>query len=390
MNFGGLIRGWYKKNRRDLPWRHTRDPYRIWLSEVILQQTRVSQGLEYYNRFIATYPDVVSLAEAGEDEVLKLWQGLGYYSRARNLHSAAKELVAHRNGRFPDNYKALLGLRGVGVYTASAISSICFKERRAVVDGNVSRVIARLFGVDEAINAAEGSRIVYSLAEQMLERDLPESGDPGIHNQAIMEFGALQCVPISPRCEVCPLSDGCQAYLSGRVDTLPVKIPKKRPTKRWFYFYILHGDGPHGDRRTIITRRGGNDIWKGLYQFPMLETNGPKDDLEITGGMLQQLFEPSLISSGPANARSRAAGNRACGLSGANPPAEFRITMERISPLIRHQLTHRTIQARFIHLKLSHLPSPMPDGWIAVPFAELDNYPLPRLIDRYIKDAGRG
>ncbi|MCJ7715495.1 MAG: A/G-specific adenine glycosylase, partial [Anaerolineales bacterium] len=228
MKNGGIIRGWYEKNKRDLPWRRTRDPYKIWMSEVILQQTRVNQGTKYYLRFIKSFPDVTALARADEDEVLKLWQGLGYYSRARNLHQAAKSVVEQMKGEIPGSYADLLKLKGVGGYTASAIASICFREPRAVVDGNVSRVIARLYGMDEPINSTRGGKLINSLAHDLLDRN-----DPGTHNQAMMEFGALQCVPVSPDCEKCPLMNYCEAWATGRVNLLPVKIPKLKPVERW-------------------------------------------------------------------------------------------------------------------------------------------------------------
>ena len=286
MNFGGIVVEWYKKNKRDLPWRHTRDPYLVWISEVILQQTRVNQGLEYYNRFAATFPDLASLAAAPEDQVLKLWQGLGYYSRARNMHQAAKELVNKHGGKMPASYEGLLAMKGVGVYTASAVASICYGEGKAVVDGNVSRVLARYFGVEEAVNSGAGLRIIEQLSSQVMEESPgngslqsssgsssgkssgsssgKSSGDTwaGTHNQAIMEFGALQCVPVSPRCEECPLAASCIAKLSDRVEKLPLKIPKRLPLERWMYFYVIVCDG-----ETILTKRGEQGIWRSLYHF---------------------------------------------------------------------------------------------------------------------------
>jgi len=216
MNFGGIIYEWYKKNRRDLPWRRTSDPYLVWISEVILQQTRVSQGLKYYNNLVKVFPDVTSLAEAEEDRVLKLWQGLGYYSRARNMHRAAKDLVEKHRGKMPKTYDGLLEMKGVGTYTASAIASICFGEEIAVVDGNVARVIARLYGVEEAVNGTAGKRIIDSLAAELMAQSMGKSSgnkagqysDPGTHNQAMMEFGALHCVPVSPSCGKCPWQRG--------------------------------------------------------------------------------------------------------------------------------------------------------------------------------------
>jgi len=344
MKFGGILRGWYKKNKRDLPWRYTRDPYKIWLSEVIMQQTRVNQGLKYYLEFVKTFPNVASLAAAHEDEVLKKWQGLGYYSRARNLHQAAKDIDSQMGGKFPDNYEGLLGLKGVGNYTASAIASICFGEPKAVVDGNVSRVVARLFGVEEPINSTSGGKTITSLADQMLDRN-----DPGTHNQAIMEFGALQCVPVSPNCSICPLAEQCNALLSGRVFQLPVKIPKKKPKKRWFYFYIYRCNG-----KIILTKRGTEDIWKSLYQFPGIES-----DEALTEKMV---IENVVTSSLP-------------------------FSILKISPEIKHQLTHRTILARFIHVDLQQWPEELPPGWIKISLDQVNDYPVSRLINRYMESA---
>lgn len=338
MKIGGIIREWYKKNRRELPWRSTRDPYRIWLSEVILQQTRVNQGLNYYIEFLNSFPDVHTLALAGEDEVLKKWQGLGYYSRARNLHQAARDVVAHFGGTLPRTYEGLLTLKGVGRYTAAAIASICFGEPRAVVDGNVSRVIARLFGVEEPVNTGAGARTIESLAMELLDRD-----DPGNHNQAMMEFGALQCVPVSPDCGNCPLLDHCEAAGSQRVAQLPVKIPRRRPVERWMYFYIIIYRG-----ETILVKRGTGDIWKSLYHFPVVESDLPLDH--------EGLEEPIIVNAG----------------------------IRKISDPIRHQLTHRTIIARFIHVEPLEWPRPLPGGWIKISLEQLDDFPVPRLINRYL------
>ncbi|MFH0755669.1 MAG: A/G-specific adenine glycosylase [Bacteroidota bacterium] len=357
MNFSGIILEWYKKNRRELPWRLTSDPYCIWISEVILQQTRIFQGLGYYIKFMEAFPDVETLAAAGEDEVLKLWQGLGYYSRARNLHQSAKDIVGKMGGTFPGSYKELLKLKGVGTYTASAIASICFGEPYAVVDGNVSRVIARLCGVEEAINSSTGSRIITSLADRLMKEACT---DPGTHNQAMMEFGALQCVPVSPVCGECPLETRCVARLSGRVENLPVKNSGKRPAERWMYFYICVCDGV-----TILTRRDGNDIWKSLYQFPLVETGNLLDEMQLTGIRLDEVL----------------------GIETQDTPAGTDIRVEQISESIRHQLTHRTIHARFIHVRMKKLPHPLPAKWIVIPLEELENYPVPRLIHRYMESS---
>ncbi len=363
MKFAGKLLGWYEKNKRDLPWRHTSDPYRIWLSEVILQQTRVEQGLGYYRKFIERFPDVGSLAAAGEDEVMKLWQGLGYYSRARNLHRAAKDVVEQREGMMPGTYEGLLEMKGVGTYTAAAIASICFGEPRAVVDGNVSRVLARLFLVEDAVNATGGSRIVASLAGKMLEQGLADGCDPGTHNQAMMEFGALQCVPSSPGCNNCPLSGQCGAHLAGRVDSIPVKIPKRKPVDRWMYFYIIVGNG-----ETILQKRAGRDIWKSLYQFPVTENDAPLSREELAGDRVIEVMKQF----------------------GSPPEAELpapAFHLMKFSGTIRHQLTHRTIHACFIHVEVMSLPPVLPAGFIPVPLSAFAQYPVPRLISRYMESA---
>jgi A/G-specific adenine glycosylase len=348
MKIGGKIRRWYEKNQRDLPWRDTLDPYRIWLSEVILQQTRVNQGLDYYHRFLSVFPDVKALAEASEDEVLKLWQGLGYYSRARNMHQAARQLVRDHGGELPKTYEGWLKVKGVGTYTASAIASICFGEARAVVDGNVSRVIARLFGVESPVNSTEGAKEIDALAKELLSLN-----DPGTHNQAMMEFGAMQCVPRGPDCNGCPVNMDCQAWLTGRVELLPVKRPKKKPVDRYFYYYImLHG------QETILVRREEDDIWRSLYQFPLVESETPLGEEEVLGCWVRKLLK--------------------------GVPQD-KITIRHISGPIRHQLTHRTIHARFIHVDTGRWPKPLPEGWIPILTKNMNDFPVPRLINRYME-----
>ena len=344
MKFGNIIRAWYKKNLRELPMRLTRDPYKIWVSEIIMQQTRMNQGLPYYLRFIEAFPNVASLASAPEDAVLLLWQGLGYYSRARNLQGSARYIMEHLGGQLPGDFESLLKLKGVGRYTAAAIASICYDEACAAVDGNVSRVIARLYGVEDAVNSSKGARQIEALALDLLDRK-----DPGNHNQAMIDFGAMLCVPASPLCKLCPLSEGCNAYLSGRVDQLPVKIPKQSPEKRWFYFYIiLYKD------QVILSKRGEKDIWRSLYQFPVLESKTPVPEEELVSTHI------------PAELASR-------------------LLRVNLSGPIVHQLSHRTLHARFIHVEVSSLPSPLPRGWMPITLQNLDTYPVPRLISRYLE-----
>jgi len=252
---------WYCQNKRELPWRNTISAYHVWLSEIILQQTRVAQGLPYYQKFVATYPNIQDLAQADEQEVLNLWQGLGYYSRARNLHFTAKDIVDNYNGIFPKQYKDLLELKGVGAYTAAAIASFCYNEPVAVLDGNVYRVLSRIFGIEIPINSSEGRKIFKDLVQEQLEKN-----NPGTYNQAIMEFGALQCTPANPKCKICPLSADCIAFQTGKVEKLPVKIPKAKQKKRYFHYFLIH----YKDS-IVLQKRTVKDIWQNLYQLPLLE-----------------------------------------------------------------------------------------------------------------------
>jgi A/G-specific adenine glycosylase len=344
MKFGLIIRGWYKKNKRELPMRLTRDPYKIWISEIVMQQTRLEQGIPYYLRFIEAFPDVASLAAAPEDMVLKHWQGLGYYNRARNLQWSAKHIVEHLGGEMPGDFQGLMKLKGVGRYTAAAIASFCYDEPCAAVDGNVSRVIARLYGVEDAVDSTAGVKQIEALARELLDPD-----DPGMHNQAMIDFGAMQCIPHAPRCKPCPLAEGCMAYLTGKVDLLPVKTPKQRPEKRWFYFYIIIYKG-----KVILSKRGEKDIWRSLYQFPVLESEKPLPGEELVSTLL-----PLPLVSRPLKVS----------LSGP----------------VLHQLSHLTIHARFIHVEVSSLPTPLPSEWMLIPLQNLDKYPVPRLISRYLE-----
>ena len=264
MNFSKSLIDWYLQNKRDLPWRNTKDPYHIWLSEIILQQTKVNQGLSYYKAFIHNFPTVFDLAKADEKEVLNIWQGLGYYSRARNLHFSAKYIVQELQGELPKTYAGLLKLKGVGDYTASAIASICYKEPTAVVDGNVYRVLSRYFAIDIAINSTKGIKEFKKLAQQLINIK-----NPDIHNQAIMEFGAMQCKPQNPNCTICPLNTSCGALQKNIISKLPIKLKKGTIKKRYFNFIVL--TNPY--KQTYITQRNSKDIWQGLYQFPLLETS---------------------------------------------------------------------------------------------------------------------
>ena len=338
-----ILLDWYAREGRDLPWRRTRDPYRIWLSEVILQQTRVAQGTEYYLRFTERFPDVASLVAAPEDEVLKLWQGLGYYSRARNLHAAARQVVERFGGRFPVALEEVRSLRGVGDYTAAAICSVAYDAPCAVVDGNVYRVLARLFDLDAPIDSTAGKRAFAELAQSQLD-----TAHPGRYNQAIMDFGALRCTPSSPRCEACPLAGQCLALAAGTVAARPVKQGKTRVRDRWFnYLHVSSGD------RTLLRRREGRDIWQGLYEFPLIETEGPAELPELV--RLPQFRE--LLGDAPWH-------------------------LVRSIPLSKHQLSHQTLHAVVHRIET---PSLTPAAAaMAVPTAALGDYAVPRLIDRYL------
>lgn len=263
MSFSEKILAWYHTNKRELPWRSTRDPYKIWLSEIILQQTRVVQGMPYYQRFLEAFPSVHDLADASEETVLKLWQGLGYYSRARNLHATAKMVVNEYGGEFPDTYEGLKSLKGVGDYTASAVASICFDVPEPVVDGNVYRVLARYFGVELPINSTEGIKYFKELAREVM--DTKNIRD---YNQGIMEFGAIQCAPKKPYCLLCPLQDSCVALKENKVDVLPVKLNKTKIKERYFNYLVFLDE----DENTLMEQRKGRGIWQNLYQFPLLES----------------------------------------------------------------------------------------------------------------------
>ena len=272
MSFAPKILNWYREHQRDLPWRQTRDPYRVWLSEIILQQTRVAQGMPYYLSFVETFPTVYDLAEAPEEQVLKLWQGLGYYSRARNLHTTAKMVVSEFDGKFPHTYEELKTLKGVGDYTASAIASFCFDVPEPVVDGNVYRVLSRYFGVDLPINSTEGITYFKELAREVMDAENIRD-----YNQGIMEFGAIQCAPKKPYCLLCPLQESCVALKENKVDILPIKLNKTKVRNRYFNYLVwLDGNG-----NTVLEQRKGKGIWQNLYQFPLLETDGPLEDGEI-------------------------------------------------------------------------------------------------------------
>ncbi len=265
------IYSWFSFHKRELPWRSTRDPYKIWLSEIILQQTRILQGIDYYQRFIEKFPTIFDLANASEDEVLKLWQGLGYYSRARNLHYTAQFIVNNFNGRFPTDYKTILSLKGIGHYTAAAISSIAFDQPYPAVDGNIYRLISRYFGIKSPVDTEKGKKEVIEIAKELMPKK-----NAGFHNQALMEFGALQCIPKSPNCKICPLYDSCYAVKHNLQNELPLKTKKTKQRTRYFYYYLIEYKNS-----IYFEKRETNDIWKNLYQLPLLESVEELSESEI-------------------------------------------------------------------------------------------------------------
>ncbi|MGJ1194959.1 A/G-specific adenine glycosylase [Sphingobacterium spiritivorum] len=271
MSFSKRLIAWYDQHGRDLPWRHTQDPYIIWLSEIILQQTRVEQGMPYFMRFSEQYPTVQDFASADEDHILNLWQGLGYYSRGRNMHKAARMVVSDFAGIFPTAYDEVIKLPGVGEYTAAAISSISVNQAKAVLDGNVFRVLSRYFGVEVEINTPAGKKIFTELANEMLDAD-----DPARYNQAIMDFGAMQCKPKSPACGICIFNQECVALKEDKVHLLPLKKKGKGSRNRYFHYFIIEEDD-----QIMMSRRGEGDVWQNLYEFPMIETTEPLSGLDI-------------------------------------------------------------------------------------------------------------
>lgn len=288
MDFTNSLTQWYLQNKRDLPWRKTVDPYRIWLSEIMLQQTRVAQGTPYFLSFVSAFPTVFDLAAANEEQVLKLWQGLGYYSRARNLHKTAQYVANELSGIFPYNYNDLLKLKGVGEYTAAAIASFSYNEAVPVVDGNVFRVLSRYFNIDTDIAAASAKKEFAALAFELMPKN-----NPALFNQAIMEFGALQCVPKSPNCGICIFNSSCAALQKKKVDQLPVKSKKLKVRNRFFNYLVVSDE----NENTIIQKRTAKGIWHNLYEFPLIETDAPEDFDFISTNIQDEFFENNTVIS---------------------------------------------------------------------------------------------
>ncbi|UZO82646.1 A/G-specific adenine glycosylase [Aquimarina sp. ERC-38] len=347
MYFSKKLISWYLQNKRSMPWRETTDPYHIWLSEIILQQTRVAQGLPYYNAFIEAFPTVFELAEAEEETVLKLWQGLGYYSRARNLHYTAKQIVSEYGGQFPNSYKELLKLKGVGDYTASAIASICFKEPTPVVDGNVYRVLSRYFKIATPINSTAGIKEFKEIALQVIDTEQPDT-----YNQAIMEFGALQCKPQNPYCIICPLNESCAALQKGSVSELPVKLKKSKIKKRYFTYLLF----VIKDVKTILQKRTEKGIWQNLYEFPLLEFDkAPKSE--------KLIFEHPLFQ---------------------NMVKDTVYQIEKIKDYHKvHKLSHQHLYTEFYIIHTETVPE-LTLNQEEIKLSELRNYPVPILIGNAI------
>lgn len=345
MSISSTLINWYLEKKRDLPWRNTKDPYKIWVSEVILQQTRVVQGLGYYHRFISRFPDIASLANADISEVLKIWQGLGYYSRARNMHIGAKFIMDNYNGQIPSDHKKLLKIKGIGRYTAAAIGSFAFKLPLAVVDGNVSRVISRYFGIHEPVNSAKGSKSIFELAEKIIDAE-----NPDLYNQAIMEFGALACTPKKPGCLFCPLQSNCYAYIHGKANILPFKVKPRKARDRFFTYIVLLYHN-----YICIKKRSENDIWKGLYDFPLLETDKHFEKEEL-----------------PDNYQWN------------NIIQKSNYQIINISNSYKHQLSHQIIYAKFLLIKTETKPD-LPDEFVFTELKNILHHPVPKLIDNYLK-----
>lgn len=326
-----LIGKWYRLNHRTLPWRNTKNPYFIWLSEIIMQQTRIEQGTSYYLKFISAYPTVQDLANSTEQDVLNNWQGLGYYSRARNLHFSAKYIVNELNGKFPTTYKEIIKLKGVGTYTAAAIASFAFNERCAVVDGNVYRFLSRLFDVPTPIDSTQGKKEFQILADQLIEK-----ADPGLHNQAMMEMGSLVCTP-NPNCEECPVQVHCLARKNRTIKERPVKSKKTKVRDRFFHYLVYSFEG-----KTVITKRTEKGIWQNMYQFPLIESKSTKTPTSIT----DRIQHSSIVH--------------------------------------KHILSHQHIFAVFHHIDAE--PSNFEPNYITINTEEIQDYPLPRIIDRYLED----
>ncbi len=349
MNFSTQLLQWYKYNHRDLPWRNTRNPYLIWISEIILQQTRVNQGYQYYLRFIERFPDVKTLAGAKEEDVLKLWQGLGYYSRARNIYHAALQIMQDFNGVFPSDYHEIIRLKGIGSYSASAIASIAFKQPYPVIDGNVLRVISRVYGISTAVDSSKGKNEVHLILNTLIDHQHPD-----IFNQAIMELGAMVCSPQNPGCMSCPLQALCFAFENKCTEKFPVKTKKILQRTRYFYYLVVSYSNKN-ETYVYLNKRTNNDIWKNMYDFPLIESD---KELNLEEDILTGIGKIITIQ---------------------------KYILKKISKKIKHQLTHQTIFATFIHIETSR-KLPQSEHYLSIPIHTIINYPIPKLIDNYLRE----
>jgi A/G-specific adenine glycosylase len=347
INLSTRLLNWYDHNKRDLPWRKTKDPYLIWVSEIILQQTKINQGIDYYFNFTNTFPNIDSLAKANIDEVLKIWQGLGYYSRARNMHFTAKFICNNLNSDFPENFNDLEKLKGVGDYTAAAIASFAFNESVPAIDGNVYRVLSRIFGIFESTQTSSGKKVFFEKAVELIDTE-----KPALFNQAMMEFGALQCTPKNPDCTVCIFKDSCFAYSKDLISDLPTKKQKVKKRDRFFFYIHIIYKG-----NVFLEKRTDKDIWKLLYQFPLIETEA-KSNIEdlFNHDLWIDLFQDSNIKI-------------------------LSSTTEK-----KHILSHQTIFAHFIKVEIKNLNNYIKSNLIKVSSENLNKYSIPRLIDSYLND----
>jgi len=346
VDFSGIglqIFNWYELNRRDLPWRRTKDPYKIWISEIVLQQTRIIQGIDYYRKIIEAFPTVYDMANADSELIMKLWQGLGYYSRARNMHFASKQIAFELNGQFPDKYIKILKLKGVGKYTAAAIASISFEEKVPVVDGNVYRLLARYFGVFTQIGSNKAYSEFFDFAYKLLANH-----DPAIINQGMMELGAVVCLPQNPNCDVCPISAKCFARLNNCIGELPVKGKQVKVRNRYLNYLVLESD-----TKIMVKKRDENDIWKELYDFPLIETDNEIDVEELLQLSeiikMEELNEQNFVSS---------------------------------SKSYFHKLTHQNIYAKFFRFDVNKFPNL--NNCKVEYLTEIHKLAVPRLIDKYL------
>lgn len=344
MDFNNELAHWYLENKRDLPWRNTTDAYVIWLSEIILQQTRVEQGMPYFNRFLEQYPSVGSFAAASEDEILKLWQGLGYYSRGRNMLKTAQLVQEIYNGQFPNTYNQLLKLKGIGEYTASAIASFSSNEAKAVVDGNVYRVIARYLGIDEPINSTKGKKIFQQAADDLLNKQ-----NPGMHNQAMMELGAVVCKPKNPACGICPVRTGCYAFTHNAINSLPVKLNKVKVRERFFNYFLVSEEN-----KILVNKRDQTDIWANMYDLPLIETTSLLPPGEL-------FAKPEVIE-----------------LFGTD------LKIGEVSPIKKHVLTHQRLYVRLVILQSQ--PIKLKEQWFCTSVEDLKKLAIPKIIVIFLKN----